>query len=116
MAVLEFIGWRPTSTARAHQRGFMKADDNSNDLYTGCANDAKVLDLAGQVPFLVATAHRATPVIWRPAMPRGRIDLAPTQRQAWMGGSRSSGFKKYRTSPKQTPHKHRFIPSRSRDL
>jgi glutathione S-transferase len=94
---------------RAIKRGFMKADDNVYNLYTGLANDAlKVLDAAlAKSPFLVGDeATIADVAVYGDVAyaEEGAIDLGPYANvKAWMGRiEQLPGFKKYEdVLPKQ---------------
>jgi glutathione S-transferase len=87
---------------RAIKRGFMKADDNVLQLYTGLANDAlKVLDASlAKSSFLVGNeATIADVAVYGDVAyaEEGAIDLAPYANvKAWMGRvEKLPGFKKY---------------------
>ena len=87
---------------RAIKKGFMKADDNVLQLYTGLANDAlKVLDASlAKSSFLVGNeATIADVAVYGDVAyaEEGAIDLAPYANvKAWMGRvEKLPGFKKY---------------------
>lgn len=87
---------------RAIKKGFMKADDNVLQLYTGLANDAlKVLDASlAKSSFLVGNeATIADVAVYGDVAyaEEGAIDLAPYANvKAWMGRVEAlPGFKKY---------------------
>ena len=98
------------STApRAIKRGFMKADDNVYQLYTGLANDAlKVLESAlANSSFLVGNEATVADVAVYGDVAyadEGGIDLGPYANiKAWMARvEKLPGFKKYEdVLPKQ---------------
>ena len=94
---------------RAIKRGFMKADDNVYQLYTGLANDAlKVLEASlAKSAFLVgseADGGRRRGLWRRRLCRRGRHRPRPYANvKAWMGRiEKLPGFKKYEdVLPKQ---------------
>ncbi|HEY2609827.1 MAG TPA: glutathione binding-like protein, partial [Reyranella sp.] len=94
---------------RAIKRGFMKADDNVYNLYTGLAADAlKVLEASlAKSPFLVGDEATVADVAVYGDVAyaeEGSIDLGPyVNVKAWMGRmEKLPGFKTYEdVLPKQ---------------